>query len=63
MDCPKGRKIKAIMSAGASSTLIVANEQALDTPMDYESVPNVGGQLGSASVIIIDELGQHSLAD
>ncbi len=52
---PEGRTIKAIMSAGASSTLIVANEQALDTPMDYESVPNVGGQLGSASVIIIDD--------
>jgi NADH-quinone oxidoreductase subunit F len=51
----EGRTIKAIMSAGASSALIVANEQALDTPMDYESVPNVGGQLGSASVIIIDD--------
>ncbi len=52
---PEGRSIKAIMSAGASSALIVANEQALDTPMDYESVPNVGGQLGSASVIVIDD--------
>ncbi len=52
---PAGRKIKAIMSAGASSALIVADDQALDTPMDYESVPNVGGQLGSASVIVIDD--------
>jgi NADH-quinone oxidoreductase subunit F len=43
------------MSAGASSALIVANDQALDTHMDYESVPAVGGQLGSASVIIIDD--------
>jgi NADH-quinone oxidoreductase subunit F len=43
------------MSAGASSALIVANDQALDTPMDYESVPGVGGQLGSASVIVIDD--------
>jgi NADH-quinone oxidoreductase subunit F len=50
-----GRKIKAIMPAGASSSLIVANEQALDTKMDYESVPSVGAQLGSASLIIIDE--------
>ncbi len=48
-------EIKAIMPAGASSSLIVANEEALDTPMDYESVPNVGAQLGSASVIIVDE--------
>ena len=52
---PEGRKIKAIMPAGASSSLIVATEEALDTAMDYESVPKVGAQLGSASVIVIDE--------
>jgi len=52
---PGGKNIKAIMPAGASSSLILANEAALDTPMDYESVPSVGAQLGSASVIIIDE--------
>jgi NADH-quinone oxidoreductase subunit F len=52
---PEGRKIKAIMPAGASSSLILANEQALDTPMDYESVPSLGAQLGSASVIIVDD--------
>jgi NADH-quinone oxidoreductase subunit F len=49
-----GGTIKAIMAAGASSSLIVANEQALDTPMDYENVPALGAQLGSASVIILD---------
>jgi NADH-quinone oxidoreductase subunit F len=48
-------KIKAIMPAGASSSLIPASEAALDTPMDYESVPALGAQLGSASVIILDE--------
>jgi NADH-quinone oxidoreductase subunit F len=52
---PDGKEIKAIMAAGASSSLIVANDEALDTPMDYESVPNVGGALGSASIIVIDE--------
>ena len=52
---PNGRSIKAIMAAGASSSLIVANEEALDTPMDYESVPKLGAQLGSASVIVIDD--------
>ncbi len=52
---PEGRKIKAIMPAGASSSLILANEQALDTTMDYESVPSLGAQLGSASVIIVDD--------
>ena len=52
---PDGRLIKAIMPAGASSSLIVATQESLDTPMDYESVPNVGAQLGSASVIVIDD--------
>ena len=52
---PGGHKIKAIMPAGASSSLIVATDQALDTPMDYESVPSVGAQLGSASVIVVDD--------
>jgi NADH-quinone oxidoreductase subunit F len=52
---PEGRKIKAIMPAGASSSMIVANDEALATSMDYESVPNVGAQLGSASVIVIDD--------
>jgi NADH-quinone oxidoreductase subunit F len=52
---PGGREIKAIMPAGASSSLIIADEKALDTPMDYENVPSVGAQLGSASVIILDD--------
>jgi len=52
---PDGHRIKAIMPAGASSSLIIANEEALGTPMDYESVPKVGAQLGSASVIVIDD--------
>jgi NADH-quinone oxidoreductase subunit F len=52
---PDDKHIKAIMAAGASSALIVADEKALDTPMDYESVPSLGAQLGSASVIVIDE--------
>ncbi len=49
------RPIKGIMAAGASSSIIVADDKALDTPMDYESVPDVGAQLGSASVIILDD--------
>jgi NADH-quinone oxidoreductase subunit F len=47
--------IKAIMSAGASSSLIVADNKGLDCPMTYEDVPSVGAQLGSASIIVIDE--------
>jgi NADH-quinone oxidoreductase subunit F len=52
---PESRKVKAIMAAGASSALIVADDRALDTPMDYENVPSVGAQLGSASIIVIDD--------
>jgi NADH-quinone oxidoreductase subunit F len=51
-----GKAIKAIMAAGASSSLIVANDKALDCPMDYESVQGqLGAPLGSASVIILSE--------
>ena len=53
---PDGRGVKAIMAAGASSTMILANDQALDTPMDYESTQQqLGAPLGSASVIVIDD--------
>ncbi len=53
---PDGHKIKAIMPAGASSTLIDAtNDAVLDTPMDYESTTALGSPLGSASLIIIDD--------
>jgi NADH-quinone oxidoreductase subunit F len=50
-----GRKVKAIMSAGASSAVIVADDKALDTPMDYASVRMLGADLGSASVIVIND--------
>ncbi len=51
-----GKAIRAIMAAGASSNLIVADDKALDCPMDYESVQGIlGAPLGSASVIILDE--------
>ncbi len=49
------RPIKAIMAAGASSSLMVATDEALDTPMDYENPQKVGGLLGSASVIVLDD--------
>ncbi len=49
------KPIKAIMSAGASSSVIPATDEALDTPMAYETVRNLGADLGSASVIILDE--------
>ena len=50
-----GNHIKAILPAGASSSVLVATEEVLDTPMDYSSVRKVGADLGSASVIVIDD--------
>lgn len=55
---PNGNKVKAIMPAGASSSIIRVDDtvadKVFDTPMDYESVPPLGSMLGSASIIIID---------
>jgi NADH-quinone oxidoreductase subunit F len=60
---PNGRKVRAIMPAGASSSIIRVDDESfdrvMDTPMDYESVQGVGSMLGSASVIIIDD--SHSM--
>jgi len=50
-----GRPVKAIMPAGASSSLIVVDDKVLDTPMDYASVRTLGSELGSASIIVIDD--------
>jgi len=47
--------VKAIMAAGASSSIIKVDDKVLDTPMDYASVRTLGADLGSASVIVIDD--------
>ncbi len=52
---PAGRRVKAILPAGASSAILPGSEQVLDTPMDYESVAALGSALGSASIIVIDD--------
>ncbi len=49
------RPVKAIMPAGASSSLLPADDKLLDTPLDYASLRAAGGDLGSASVIVIDD--------
>ncbi|MCC6499476.1 MAG: NADH-quinone oxidoreductase subunit NuoF [Anaerolineales bacterium] len=50
------RKVKAIMPAGASSSLIlVDDDKILDTPMDYASVRTLKADLGSASIIVVDD--------
>ncbi|MBK9210248.1 MAG: NADH-quinone oxidoreductase subunit NuoF [Anaerolineales bacterium] len=51
----EGRPVKAIMAAGASSSIIVVDDKVLDTPMDYATVRTIGADLGSASVIVLDD--------
>ncbi len=50
-----GRPVRAIMPAGASSSFIVVDDKVLDTPMDYATVKALGADLGSASIIVIDD--------
>ncbi len=50
-----GRPVKAIMAAGASSSVILVDDKVLDMPMDYANVRTLGADLGSASVIVIDD--------
>ncbi len=53
---PEGRTIKAVMSAGASSDLVVADQNTMDTPLAYETcMDRLGAPLGSASIIVIDD--------
>jgi NADH-quinone oxidoreductase subunit F len=47
--------IKAILPAGASSAILRATDEVLDTPLDYAGVRELGSDLGSGSVIVIDE--------
>jgi NADH-quinone oxidoreductase subunit F len=49
------KKIKAIMPAGASSAILRATDQVLDTPLEYASLRELGSDVGSGSVIVIDE--------
>lgn len=49
------KDIKAIMPAGASSAILRANDNVLDTPLEYASLRKLGSDVGSGSVIVIDE--------
>ncbi|MGB2965488.1 MAG: NADH-quinone oxidoreductase subunit NuoF [Anaerolineales bacterium] len=48
-------RIKAIMPAGASSAILRASDKVLDTPLEYASLRKLGSDVGSGSVIVIDE--------
>ena len=48
-------EIKALMPAGASSSVLKATDEILDTPVDHGSVREMGSDLGSGSIIVLDE--------
>jgi bidirectional [NiFe] hydrogenase diaphorase subunit len=50
---PGGAKIKAVQTGGPSGGCIPA--EALDTPVDYESLQKLGSIMGSGGMIVMDE--------
>jgi len=50
----KGRRLKAVLPAGASAPVLAA-ETVAGLPLDWESVAAAGSILGSASFIVMDE--------
>ena len=50
---PNGRKFKAAQTGGPSGGCIP--EEHLDTPIDYESLGQIGSMMGSGGLIIMDD--------
>lgn len=50
---PKGKKFKAAQTGGPSGGCIPA--QHLDTPIDYDSLIQLGSMMGSGGLIVMDE--------
>jgi bidirectional [NiFe] hydrogenase diaphorase subunit len=50
---PDGAKIKAVQTGGPSGGCIPA--EALDTPVDYDSLGKLGSIMGSGGMIVMDE--------
>lgn len=50
---PEGARIKAVQTGGPSGGCIPAD--ALDTPVDYESLAALGSIMGSGGMIVMDE--------
>ncbi|MBI4459457.1 MAG: NADH-quinone oxidoreductase subunit NuoF, partial [Acidobacteria bacterium] len=48
-----GKKLKAIIPGGSSTPVLTPD--ALDTPMDFDSVAKAGSMLGSGAVIVMHE--------
>ncbi|MBE5819856.1 MAG: NADH-quinone oxidoreductase subunit NuoF [Clostridiales bacterium] len=50
---PEGRKFKAAQTGGPSGGCIP--EEHLDTPIDYESLMQIGSMMGSGGLIVMDD--------
>ena len=50
---PDGRELKAVIPGGSSVSVLAP--EAIDTPLDFNSVAEAGSQLGAAAVIVIDD--------
>ncbi|EKF49557.1 NADP-reducing hydrogenase, subunit c [Thermosipho africanus H17ap60334] len=50
---PTGKKIKAVQTGGPSGGVIP--EEYFDTPVDYESLQQLGAIVGSGGMIVLDE--------
>ena len=50
---PNGRKFKAAQTGGPSGGCIP--EQHLDTPIDYDSLKEIGSMIGSGGLIVMDD--------
>ncbi len=48
-----GKNFKAVQTGGPSGGVITADD--LDTPIDYESLTNIGSMMGSGGMIVMDE--------
>jgi NADH-quinone oxidoreductase subunit F len=48
-----GKKLKAVIPGGSSTPVLTPD--ALDTPMDFDSVAKAGSMLGSGAVIVMHE--------
>jgi len=52
---PSGLAVKGILPAGASAAILPATDEVLDTPIAYGSFKAWDTDIGSASVIVLDE--------
>jgi bidirectional [NiFe] hydrogenase diaphorase subunit len=56
---PDGGRVKAVQTGGPSGGCIPA--EALDSPVDYESLARIGSIMGSGGMIVMDE--QNNMVD